>query len=134
MDPYTLSLALFHSSSRHLLAARRQYVPSSDAIVTAKAVMRAQLELQRLGINKTVSLLESTEPDLAEFVIETSTELYQQVLNAGASSRQARRIHQSTMTLVLVALGALRQAHKTLWQSNSESDPAPPPGTSGVSE
>ena len=38
-------------------------MPSSDKIVTAKAILQAQLELQRLGINKAMERLESTEPN-----------------------------------------------------------------------
>jgi hypothetical protein len=58
-------------------------MPSSDQIVTAKLVLQAQFELQRLGINKVMSLLENTEPDLAEFLIETSTTLHRDLLNTG---------------------------------------------------
>ena len=41
-------------------------MPTSDQIVTAKIVLQAHLELQRLGINKAMTLLENTEPDLTE--------------------------------------------------------------------
>lgn len=94
---------------------------ASDQIITAKLVLQAQLELQRLGIHKAMALLESTEPDLVEYVLETTTNLYHEILRTGASGKQARRIHDSTQTLLLVCITALQKAHATLWQD----DPAP---------
>ena len=106
-------------------------MPTSDQIVTAKAILQAQLELQRLGVNKALSLLESTEPDLAETIIETTTAQYHQILRTGASGKQARRIHAMTVNLVLTCVGALRHAHAALWQVDAEeetpADPPPPP-------
>ena len=105
-------------------------MPTSDQIVTAKAILQAQLELQRLGVNKALSLLESTEPDLAETIIETTTAQYHQILRTGASGKQARRIHAMTVNLVLTCVGALRHAHAALWQFDDAAapvDPPPPP-------
>ena len=105
---------------------------ASDQTVTAKLVLQAQLELQRLGTNKAMSLLESTEPDLCEFLLETTTNLYHDILNTGATGRQARRIHENILTLVLVSVTSMRKAHAALWQDDVEephpspSRPAPP--------
>lgn len=100
-------------------------MPSSDKIVTAKAILQAQLELQRLGINKAMERLESTEPELAEVVIETTSTLYHQILRTGATSKQARRIHNLTLTLVLTSLGALRQAYAALWPDGNDDVESP---------
>ena len=112
-------------------------VPASDQIVTAKIVLQAQLELQRLGIHKSMSLLENTEPDLTEVLIETTTSLYHQLLDAGASGKQARRIHDQLLTLLLVCIRSLQKGHAALWQQDTGKDlavrlnspPGPAPNT-----
>jgi hypothetical protein len=104
---------------------------ASDQTVTAKHVLQAQLELQRLGTSKAMAVLEATEPDLTEYLLETTTNLYHQVLDTGASAKQARRIHENTLTLVLVCVNALQKAHADLWQEGTGRDVArklePPP-------
>ena len=102
-------------------------MPTSDQTVTSKLVLQAQLELQRLGTTKAMSLLESTEPDLTEFALETTTNLYHDILSTGASGKQARRIHENILTLVLVSVTALRKAHAALWQDDADESPAPQP-------
>ena len=93
-------------------------MPTSDQIVGAKTILQAQLELQRLGNTKALSLLESNEPDLAEIVLENSTALYHQLLDVGASGKQARRIHEAALTLVLLCIRSVQNAHRALWQEN----------------
>jgi hypothetical protein len=103
---------------------------ASDRIVSPKVILQAQLELQRLGTHKAMVLLESTEPDLAEVVIEATTAQYHQILHTGASSKAARRIHEMTLALVLTCVGSLRHAHAALWQFDDGAapvDPTPPP-------
>ena len=112
---------------------------ASDQTVSAQLVLQAQLELQRRGTRKAMALLETTEPTLAEYFFETSTNLYHEILNTGATAKQARRIHESTLTLVLVCVTALQKAHADLWQADTGrdlvrklepspgSEPAPPP-------
>ena len=95
---------------------------NSDQIVTAKIVLQTQLELQRLGTQKAMSLLESTEPDLTEVLLEGSTSLYHRILKTGASPRQARRIHQDTLMLLLVCIRSLQKAHAALWQEGTGRD------------
>ena len=107
-------------------------MPASDQIVTAKLVLQAQLELQRLGNNKAMSLLESTEPDLAEYFIESTTTLYREILDIGASAKQARRIHDAMLHLVLVCLRSLQKGHAALWPEEPELAPkAEPPSGDG---
>ena len=97
-------------------------MPTSDQIVTAKIVLQAQLELQRLGTHKAMSLLENTEPDLTEWALENSTSLYHRILETGASPKQARRIHQDTVTLLLGCILSLQKAHAALWQDGTGMD------------
>lgn len=97
-------------------------MPSSDQIVTARLILQAQLELRRLGSRKVLTLLERTEPDLTEWLLENSSTIYHQILEAGASPRQARRLHRAVETLVLVSLLALQKAHRALWQEGPGHD------------
>jgi hypothetical protein len=89
---------------------------ASDQTITARQVLQAQLELQRQGLDRAMALLESTEPDLTEYLLESTTNLHQAILNTGATGKQARRIHDSTLTLVLVCVTAVQKAHAALWQ------------------
>ena len=80
------------------------------AVVTARMVLQAQLELQRRGVHRTLTQLEEAEPDLSECLLEVSTTLYHQMLHTGISARECRRLHEGTLTLVLVCIGALLKA------------------------
>lgn len=105
---------------------------ATDQVVSAKMILQAQLELQRRGTRRVYSLLEQTEPDLAEVVLERTTDLYHQVIKTGASPKEARRIHHAAERLVLVTILALQKAHQTLWQESTGQDLTarlnPPPG------
>jgi hypothetical protein len=96
----------------------------SDQTATARLVLQAQLELQRVGLDKAMALLESTEPDLTEYLLASTTNLHKEMLNTGATGKQARRIHDRTLTLVLVCLNALKKGHAALWQDGTGQDVA----------
>ena len=91
----------------------------TDQVVTAKTILQVQLELQRRGSRRVYSVLESTERDLAEVVLEQTTAIYHEILNTGASSKEARRIHHQVETLVLVSILALQKAHAALWEDGT---------------
>ena len=97
-------------------------MPKSDQLVTAKIVLQSQLEIQRIGIQKSISLLESAEPDLSEYLLETATNVYHDLLNAGITGKQARRIHNDLMILLLVTIRSLQNAHANLWQQQTGKD------------
>ena len=105
---------------------------ASDQMVTARIILQAQLELQRRGTRRVYALLEHTEPDLAETVLEGTTALYHQVIKTGATPKEARRIHHAAERLVLVSILALQKAHQALWQESTGQDLSirlnPPPG------
>ena len=95
---------------------------ASDQIVTARQVLQAQLELQRLGLDRVMALLEATEPDLTEYLLESTTNLHQAILNAGVPGKQARRLHDSTLSLALVCVTAVQKSHAALWQDGTGQD------------
>ncbi|MCL2645783.1 MAG: hypothetical protein FWD61_02125 [Phycisphaerales bacterium] len=110
-------------------------MPTSDQIVTAKIVLQSQLEVQRIGIQQASSLLESAEPDLTEYILETTTRLYHDLLHVGIKGKQARRIHNDIMILLLVTVRSLQNAHAALWQQQTgeeiaaKLEPPTPPET-----
>jgi len=97
-------------------------VPISDQIVTAKIVLQSQLEVQRIGIQQSSSLLESAEPDLTEYILETTTRFYHDLLHAGIKGKQARRLHSDLMILLLVTVRSMQNAHAALWQQQTGED------------
>lgn len=112
---------------------------ASDQTVHARLILQAQAELARLGTRRVYSLMEQTEPDLAEVVLEQTTALYHEVLQLGVTPKDARRVHQAAERLVLVCILALQKAHAALWQDGSGQDvtspshlPKLPPGTDTV--
>jgi hypothetical protein len=112
---------------------------ASDQQVDAKLVLQSLMELQRQGPDSVLRHLESTEPDLAEYVLEQLTEVHRRLLDLGGDPRKARRLHRRIQALVLVPLMALRKGHYRLWHESQgggstglrpASEPPTPPDAS----
>ncbi len=95
-----------------------------DQIVSAKHVLNAVLELQRRGSDVVVKELESIEPDLAEYVMETSCQIHRQLMRNGLPNRRALRLYRQTESIALVCVMALRQAHFDLWRESHGDHPS----------
>ena len=78
--------------------------------ITTRAVMEADLRAWGLGVRRAIRELERQEPDLAEYVMETSTRLYARLDRSCASHRAARGIHKEAVLLVLVCIDAVRRS------------------------
>ena len=89
---------------------------ATDQQVTARAVLRAVAELERQGPGPAMRLLEQTEPDLAEYVMETLSLIHRRLLALGGNAAQSRRVYRQVQGLVLVSVGSLRHAHHQLWR------------------
>lgn len=105
----------------------------TDQLVTAAHVLKAVMELDRRGSTKVMSDLESLEPDLVEYLLESLTRLHHQLTSLGFSGNDTRKIYRPTEKTTLVCIMALRNAHRDLWENDStESSPEPtdrsPPG------
>jgi len=103
---------------------------ASDQQVDAKLVLQSLMELQRQGADSVLCHLESTEPDLAEYVLEQLTEVHRRLLDLGGDPRKARRLHRRIQSLVLVPLMALRKGHYRLWHESQSGESAGPSPTS----
>jgi hypothetical protein len=105
---------------------------ASDQLVHARMVLQAQMQLKRQGIAAAMRHLEQTEPDLAEYVMESLSLLYKRLLELGSSERKTRRLYLQAQTLVLVSIDSLRKAHLALWvkqmgQTLDQLDPSQEP-------
>ncbi|HSZ54138.1 MAG TPA: hypothetical protein VK797_00645 [Tepidisphaeraceae bacterium] len=89
---------------------------ATDQQVTARMVLEAQLELERRGAGALMQHLEKTEPELANFVLESLSLIYQKLANLGGPPQKTKRAFCSVQTLLLVSLEALRRGHLVLWE------------------
>jgi len=92
---------------------------STDSIVTARLILHSQHELQRLGHRRVLALLESREPDLAEFILEATTAHHHRILDTGATPKQARQLYHAAEGIALTCILAVRKAHEALWQTET---------------
>ena len=77
--------------------------------ITPQFVMEADLRVRALGVRRAVRELERQEPDLAEYMMETSTRLYARLGGACPSHRAVKGIHDEVVLLVLVCIEAVRR-------------------------
>ena len=88
---------------------------ATDQQVTARMVLEAQLELERRGAAAFMQHLEKTEPELANFVLETLSLIYTKLSNLGGPPQKTKRVFRSVQALPLVSIEALRRGHLELW-------------------
>jgi hypothetical protein len=60
--------------------------------------------------------LEETEPELANYLFETLSEIHQNLFNLHGSGAKARRVYRQVELMTLVCIESLRQSHFQLWQ------------------
>jgi hypothetical protein len=89
---------------------------ATDEHVSARMILEAQLELERRGAGAFMRHLEKTEPELANFVLETLSLIYQRLSNLGGPSQKTRKAFGQVQTLLIVSIGSLRRAHLELWE------------------
>ena len=77
--------------------------------ITARTVMETDLGVRALGVRQGVRDLERPEPDLADYVMETSTRLYARLDRACPWHRAVKGIHDEVVLLVLACIDAVRR-------------------------
>lgn len=60
--------------------------------------------------------LEQTEPDLANFVLETLSLIFQRLSGLGGSPQKTQKAFRQVQTLLIVSIESLRRAHVELWK------------------
>ncbi len=98
---------------------------ASDQQVSARAILRAESELRRLGHRRVMEQLEQVEPDLSSHVWEQLTAIHQQLLNLGAPAKTTQRVYRQVQALMLIGILSLRQGHYELWKDLVGDDEPP---------
>ena len=83
-----------------------------EQVVSARDVLAAVHECQRLGHRRVVENLEQREPDLAEHLLEGLSQIHRDLLNAGLDARKTRKLYRSLEVLTLVCIRAIETAHR----------------------
>lgn len=76
--------------------------------ITAAAVLEADLQMRALGVRRAIRRLEQVEPELAGYLMETSTRLYARLSRAGG--RSAAALNRQAMLMTLVCVEAVRRS------------------------
>jgi hypothetical protein len=95
----------------------------SDGIVRARTVLDCVLHLQHHGTTLAMQQLEQTEPELANYLLETLTTIYHSLGKLHASAAKTRKVYRQLEVMTLVCIEALRRSHAELWQQQIEGPP-----------
>ena len=93
---------------------------ASDAVVSAKDVLAAVMEVRRRDSAEVLGELEALEPDLAEYAMEELTGVFHGLGKAGLPAREQRRVARRVNDLAAVLVVALRTAQRRLWAGDAE--------------
>ena len=89
---------------------------ASDQQVSARAILRAEAELRRVGQRKTMDQLEQVEPDLMGHLWEELSDIDRRLLALGGPPKDSHRCYRRIQRLMLVTILALRHGHHELWR------------------
>jgi uncharacterized protein (DUF2461 family) len=78
--------------------------------ITAKHVLDADLRIRSIGVRRAIRDLEREEPDLAEYLMETSTRLYARLDHLCPHPRAARAMHRQVVLATLICVEAVRRS------------------------
>jgi hypothetical protein len=70
--------------------------------VTPAMILAAQQELTRLGVERVMSQLETSEPALAEYLLEELGQVHRSLMNLAAPARQTQRVYRQVQRLMLL--------------------------------
>jgi len=89
---------------------------ASDQQVSARAILRAESELQRVGHRQTMTQLEQIEPDLSSHLWEQLSDIHRRLLSLGGSPKESQRCYRRIQRLTLISILAMRHGHHELWR------------------
>jgi hypothetical protein len=92
---------------------------ASDQVVISQDVLRAWMQLRRIGTDKTMQELETQEPDLTEFLLEELSAIQVELSGTGEIPRKVQKIYRRIEAMTLVLLLSLRGAHARLWREEA---------------
>jgi hypothetical protein len=82
----------------------------SDRSITAATVLDADALVRGRGATRGVRRLERCEPELASYLMKTSTRLYGELDRACPSHVDVRSIHRDAVLLALACIEAVRRS------------------------
>jgi hypothetical protein len=92
----------------------------SDGMVRPRTVLDCVLQLQRHGTTPAMLRLEPTEPDLAEYLLESLSSIHHDLQRLHGPPGRTRRLYRQISVLILVCIESLRQSHYELWQQQMD--------------
>jgi len=95
----------------------------SDKLVDSRDVLRAVMEVRRLGSGRVLRELETLEVDLAEFLMEELGNVHRQLLDLRVKPKVVRRLIRRVESLAVVLVTALRLAQLRLWRQDAANTP-----------
>lgn len=99
---------------------------ASDQTVSARAILRAENEIRRVGHRQAMDQLEQTEPDLSSHLWEQLSEIHRRLLRLGGPPKESRRCYRGVQRLMLVTILAMRHGHHELWRDMHGPPPESP--------
>jgi hypothetical protein len=93
---------------------------ASDGIVHPRTVLDCVLQLQSQGTQQAMHQLEQTEPELANYLFESLSDVYHNLAALGGPPVRTRRVYRQIELIVLVCIQSLRQSHFELWQQQMD--------------
>jgi hypothetical protein len=97
----------------------------SDGMVRPRIILDCVLQLQRSGTTPAMLRLEQTEPDLAEYLLESLSSIHHDLHRLHGPPSKTRRLYRQISVMTLVCIEALRQSHYELWQQQTEGGDGP---------
>ena len=99
---------------------------ASDQTVSARAILRAENELRRVGHRQALDQLEQTEPDLSSHLWEHLSAINRQLLTLGGPPQASHACYRQVQHLMLVTILAMRHGHHELWRDMHGPPPESP--------
>ena len=78
--------------------------------IAAAAVLEADLRMRGMGVRRAIRQLERDEPELAEYLMETSTRLYARLDRGCRNRRRVAVLHRQAVLMSLICIEALRRS------------------------
>src|SRR5438105_3940607 len=77
-------------------------IPPTPRLISARDVLSAVIAMQRLGASELLRRLEQSQPDLAEYAMESLSNLHGRLLALGGRAKQTQKVFELMQTIVLV--------------------------------
>jgi hypothetical protein len=84
-------------------------MPSNQPVST-RVLLEAVMELKRIGSGRALEKLEEAEPELGSYLMESLSDVHQQLLALGGRAKPSQRVFRDMRAICLVCISALRHS------------------------